>query len=194
MVERGWTTVPGLLTTDEAAAIVVACHDLAQGERDFRDKPTAGTEQFANVAERVPAIGSLIDHPALRRLVGDALPEAHLAQVSFRSPQPGHGEQRLHADDVALDPGAPWRTLVAIIALCEFRSDNGATGFIPGSHRRPDLQRLSGQLDGHPDEVVALGPPGTAFAFSGHVLHRCRKNRSASPRPAIQVVWRVGGR
>lgn len=191
LVDRGFTVIPELLTP-EAAALAADCLELAAEERDIRDKPSGGTQHFANLASRVPEVARIIRRPSPVRLVDEVLSGAQPSQVDFRSPQPGHGEQKLHADDVALDQSAPWRAVVAIIALCEFSPDNGATGLVPGSHRRPDLQRLSGQLDRHPDEVVALGPAGTIFLLCGRLLHRGRQNRSTHARPAIQVVWRQG--
>ena len=79
--------------------------------------------------------------------------------------------------------------MTAVVALCDFTPDNGATSVIPGSHRRPDLQRRSGSLEYHPDELVLTGPAGTAFVFCGHLLHRGTRNRSTASRPALQVSW-----
>lgn len=185
--EEGWVALPGVMRPDEATAVADRCARL---NGQFRDKAAGGTRRLVDLAERVPAVAAAIHGDPLALLVQAALPGAELTEVALRCPNPGYGRQKFHVDDVALDATAPWRVVVAIVALCEFTPANGATGIIPGSHRRPDLQRRSGSFDTDPDEVVARGPAGTAFVLCGHVLHHGRQNRSDRPRPAIQAVWR----
>ena len=96
----------------------------------------------------------------------------------------------LHADDAPKLDDAPSRVATAIVTLVEFTDTNGATRVVPGSHRRPDLQRRSGSLDSHPDEMTLTGPAGTAFVFDGHLLHSGTINRSDADRPALQITWR----
>jgi len=52
--------------------------------------------------------------------------------------------------------------VTAIVALTDFTQTNGATRIIPGSHCRPDLQRQSGSLKDHPNQILLTGPTGTA--------------------------------
>ena len=136
--------------------------------------------------------GAVTD-PRLTAVVAAILGPNHWpGGVVYRSPRPGYGAQRLHADAVPqLDRSAPATCATAIVALTDFGPDNGATRVVPGSHRRPDLQRRSGSLDDHPDAVTLQGRAGTAFVFSGHLLHGGSLNRSDRPRPALQVVFGV---
>lgn len=191
----GWTAVAGVLDADGAHRLADRCHTtLGDLGRDVRvgDKRSAGTARLVDLAERIPELPPLFDHSGVGAAVSHWLGDgARLASITFRCPQPGFGEQRLHADDLPLTSAAgPWRTVTAILALCDFTTGNGATGVVPGSHRRPDLQRHSGRLDRHPDEVILTGPAGTAFVFCGHLLHRGTRNRAATPRPALQATWR----
>jgi ectoine hydroxylase-related dioxygenase (phytanoyl-CoA dioxygenase family) len=110
--------------------------------------------------------------------------------VALRSPGPGYGEQRLHADDLPLERAGDCRAVTAIVALCPFTPGNGATAVVPGSHRRPDLQRLARTLDPARHERVLTGPAGTVFLFDSRLVHRGTRNRSARPRPSLQVLWR----
>ncbi len=185
-----------MVSAIEAAGLAERCRRALAGiEDDVRvgDKQVSGTRRLVDLLERLPEVRPVVEHPDVRAAVAWFLGDgARLGGVTFRSAEPGFGEQRFHADDVPLMAPGQWRVVTAIVALCEFMPDSGATAVIPGSHRRPDLQRRSGSLDRHPDELVLTGPAGTAFVFSGHLLHRGTRNRSAAPRPALQVSWGIG--
>lgn len=193
-VERdGWVAVPGVLSPQEASAIAVACSAALDDPADTRqgDKRAGGTVRVANVLERVPAAAAVAEHAAVQEVVAHLLGEgARLADVAFRSPRPGFGEQSLHADDLPIEHPSACRAVTAIVALCAFTASNGATAVVPGSHRRPDLQRRRDHRDLRAHERVLTGPTGTAFVFSAHLLHRGTRNHAAAPRPALQLQWR----
>ncbi len=187
--------MPGVLAPAAAAAVATACAaDLDGLGRDARigDKPHGGTRRLVDLVERVPAVAQVASDPRLLAPVHHLLgPAAVLDQLTYRSPEPGFGAQRLHADDLPMLEVGAARCATAIVALADFTADNGATRLVPGSHRRPDLQRQAGRLERHRDEIVLQGPAGTAFVLSGHVLHAGGLNRSDLPRPALQLVWRT---
>ena len=196
--EEGWTSFV-VLEPDRAVTVARACDDLlaslAPRDRLVGDKPAADTRRLAALDERLhDVVGELVGHPELRDAIGHLVgPDAQLTEAAYRCPGPGGGGQRLHADDVPKLDDGPARVATAIVALTRFDESNGATRIVPGSHRRLDLQRRAGSLDDHPDEIVLTGAPGTAFVFSGHLLHSGTPNRSTSPRPAAQLVWRRQG-
>ncbi len=174
--------------------ILDSCRALLGEPEDRRrrgDRPHGGTRHLMELDDRVPQVSSLLALPSLVEAVTAIVgPDALADQVSFRSPQPGHGGQSLHADDVPKLDDGPDRVATAIVTLAEFTPTNGATRVVPGSHRRPDLQRMAGSLHTHPDEMLLIGACGDAFVFSGHLLHSGTPNRSASERPALQITWR----
>ena len=192
--QHGWLAVPGVLPARDALALADRCTALLDdvSEPGPGDKPAGGTRRAARLLERVPQIARLLEHPSLAtvvvHLLGRAVPPT---DVALRCPQPGFGGQSLHADDVPITHPGECRAVTAIVALCEFTSTNGATAVVPGSHRRPDLQRRVARLDLSASEAVLTGPPGTAFVFSAHLLHRGTLNRSDRPRPALQAQWRT---
>ncbi len=190
----GWLAIPAVVTEDAAHQLAWRCTEaLAEKGDDLRigDKAASGTRRLVELRDRVPEVADVLAEPrlasAVAAVVGDG---ASYGDATFRSPQPGYGEQRFHADDLPRFDDGPFRVVTAIVALCEFTADNGATAVVPGSQRRPDLQRSSGSLEAHADELVLTGPAGTAFVFNGHLLHRGTRNRSSAPRPAIQATWR----
>lgn len=192
LAREGWVAVPGVLDHAAASTLAERCAALlTEDELHQGDKRGQGTRRAAALLERVPEIRALYDHPALVAgvvaLLGSAVP---ITDVAFRCPQPGFGRQSLHADDVPNTTADESRAVTCIVALCDFTAENGSTAVVPGSHRRPDLQRQPGRLR-EEDEIRLLGDAGTAFLFSAHLLHRGTENRSSSPRPALQAQWRL---
>ena len=191
---QGYVAIDGLLDSSELVAVVDACETLLglpEPERNPRDKVAQGTRHLFALDRRDQLIAEIVQRPALISAVTAILGSGFEPfEVSFRSPQPGFGGQRLHADDVPKLVDGPDQVATAIVALVDFTDENGATRVVPGSHRRRDLQRQSGSLIRHRDEIRLTGAAGTAFVFSGHLLHSGMRNDSASDRPALQLVWR----
>lgn len=190
--DSGWTSIL-LLSAGEVSSVLADCHALterAPAELDPRDKPVAGTRHLRKLDARLPLVAEVLERWALRSVVEQIVgPNPALQQAEYRCPQSGFGGQRLHADWLPKLDDEPDQVATAIVALTNFSADNGATRIVPGSHRRPDLQRVAGQLESHRDEVVLTGEAGTAFVFSGHVLHAGGMNNSRAERPALQLVW-----
>ena len=191
---QGWVRLPGVLSPAEVDAVVEACVRLLDEPPERRrrgDRPHGGTRHLMELDDRVPVVAALLARPPLTDAVTAVVGlGARIDQVSYRSPQPTHGGQSLHADDVPKLDAGPDRVATAIVALTDFTADNGATRVVPGSHRRPDLQRAPASLPSHPDEIVLTGHAGDAFVFSGHLLHSGTTNRSPHERPALQITWR----
>jgi ectoine hydroxylase-related dioxygenase (phytanoyl-CoA dioxygenase family) len=78
-----------------------------------------------------------------------------------------------------------------ILMLDAFRSDNGATGFIPGSHRRTGIPTESGSPNPASSEarILACGPPGSMIVFNGSIWHGFVANSSAAPRRSLQGAY-----
>lgn len=191
--EAGWVRVDEVLTADEAAGLAGRCASLADELADPGpgDKPFGGTRRLSDLQHRLPETAAVV--ATLQPVVDQILTGgSRVMEVAWRSPSPGFGAQRLHADDTPRLDNGPDRCATAIVALVDFDGTNGATRVVPGSHLRPDLQRRSGQLEHHPDEIHLVGPAGAAFLFTGHLLHGGSENRSDAPRPAIQIAWQAG--
>ena len=190
----GYAMIERFLDRTEVEAVLAECDrlfNLAPEQRHHRDKFSHGTRHLEDLSARSEVIAEIVERVELLDVVAAIVGPNPTPQVmSYRCPQPGFGGQKLHADDVPKLDDAPELAATAIVALVDFASDNGSTRFVPGSHRRPDLQRSAGSLESHPDEQVFLGEAGTAFVYSGHLLHAGGENRSSADRPALQLTWR----
>lgn len=193
--EAGFVALTGLV--DEAAIAAIAADTdrllvLPADERLPRDKVSHGTRHLVDVDQRSEAVAAVVASRLLAEVVEQIVGSGTTERaVDWRCPQPGYGSQRLHADDLPKLDRGPDRCATAIVALVDFTAVNGATRVVPGSHRRPDLQRRAGSLDTHPDARLLIGSAGTAFVFSGHLLHSGTRNRSDADRPALQITWRL---
>ena len=89
---------------------------------------------------------------------------------------PGNVRQMLHRDManypifLPMGPAAPEIVINFLIALTEFREDNGATRVIPGSHLWPDYFALDDETH-QPMTVPVEMQPGDALLVSGKVAH-----------------------
>ncbi len=191
----GWARLHGFFSRADVDTTLSTCRQLLRlppSQRCAGDKPTAGTHHLFELDRRSEFIDAALDRPELTQVLTEILGKSYRRdQVSYRSPQPTFGSQFLHTDAPSTLEAGPATVATAIIALVDFTEHNGATRLIPGSHRRPDLQRLAGQLGHHDDELTLTGEAGTAFVFSGHVLHSGTRNESTAERPALQLVWRT---
>jgi ectoine hydroxylase-related dioxygenase (phytanoyl-CoA dioxygenase family) len=82
-----------------------------------------------------------------------------------------------------------WPMVGFIFMMDEFRCDNGATRFVPGSHR---WSTIPGDLiNDHvgDDEIQACGPAGSVIIYNGSVWHGHAANESGKPRRSIQGAY-----
>lgn len=189
--ELGWARLDDLVSPERARLIAEDCQRVLANPTAVlgADKPHGGTRRLVDVTLRVSATTEIAADLTLAATT--IITEPHrLTEATFRCPGPGYGAQKLHTDTAPMMVPGPDRVATVIVALCDFTEHNGPTRLVPGSHRRPDLQRLAGELGHHPDEVLLTGPAGTGFVFSGHVLHSGTRNESDDQRPALQFVFR----
>jgi len=98
------------------------------------------------------------------------------------------------AEDLHVDvrrDSADWPLLSFILMIDEFRPDNGATRFVPGSHvwSSPPEDTISELKDERFSEVLACGSAGSLLVFDGSTWHGHSANTSNAPRRSLQGAF-----
>jgi len=112
-----------------------------------------------------------------------------LSALLARTVRPRSQAQALHVDFARNEAG--WPMVGFILMADEFRSDNGATRFIPRSHKWSTVpDKLSNDpLSDYEDQIVACGPAGSVIVYNGAVWHGHTTNSSDLPRRSIQGAY-----
>jgi Phytanoyl-CoA dioxygenase (PhyH) len=111
-----------------------------------------------------------------------------LSTMLARTVKPYSSAQALHVDFRSQDG---WPMVGFIIMVDDFRADNGATRFVPGSHFSPHaptdvMQDATADYEG---QVLATGRAGSIIIYNGSIWHGHTANRSAEPRRSIQGAF-----
>ena len=112
----------------------------------------------------------------------------HLTQTIYINP--GSERQTLHRDRLAWGthiPSSIEPQFNTLWALTDFTTDNGATRFVPGSHKWDWGRRAA------PDEIMqAQMPAGSVLIYTGSILHGGGANTSATPRLGLNLTYTLG--
>jgi len=157
---------------------------------DLRTSSSGGDTRLSDLVNRGPAFDDLyVLEPVLGACLVTIGPGFKLSSFHGRTVLPGAAAQRLHVD-VRPDQDA-WPLLGFILMLDDFRADNGATRFVPGSYRLETRGSVCAGSDRPDDEshVLACGPPGSVVVYFGSTWHGYSANRSATPRRSIQGAY-----
>jgi len=188
--EAGFTVIPGpvpaagvnsLCAAYDAAVASAAPDDIRIGSTTIRVR---------DLVNRGPEFDGLyLSPPVLEACCRIINQPFRLSTMHARTVPAGRPAQSLHVDFER--DGLGWTMVGFIFMVDEFRTDNGATRFVPGSHlwpaAPPDL--LNDLTSNCPGQVLACGPAGSMIVFNGSVWHGHTMNRSGEPRRSIQGAY-----
>jgi hypothetical protein len=149
------------------------------------------TKRFGGLLKRAPAVESLVQNPAVMRLVHAILePWCDTVQLNLTQAlelHPGAPAQFPHRDqDMWRGPTGEFEYLVNVMwPISPFKAENGATLVWPGSHN-------GGQGDDSAEPVAIEADPGSAIIFLGSTLHGAGSNHSNAVRRGIIVSYCLG--
>jgi ectoine hydroxylase-related dioxygenase (phytanoyl-CoA dioxygenase family) len=184
MRENGFCVVEGALSGEALETIRSALdgavdHMRRSGEatHDTRLDPNDANIRVHDLPVRDPAFIDLLRVPAAMQAV-DAVLGANVLLSNFTAniALPGSAPMALHSDQALVIP-EPWNQPWAInIIWCldDIDADNGATRYLPGSHR---YRTFADVPDDAADKLKAFeAPAGSFVAMEGRVWHTSGSN------------------
>lgn len=191
LIDDGYVIVSDLMTPAEVQA---SRTDLG---RVLAATPTGRNAFEGHATQRVYALfaktrtfDAIAVHPLLLEVLGEVLGHFQLsAPVGIRI-GPGERAQILHRDDAVYPLPQPCPPVVVntMWPLDEFTQENGATRFIPGSHRwEPGRQPTAGD----PVLAATMGP-GSVMFYLGSLWHGGGANRTSAPRLGVILEYVAG--
>jgi len=197
IAEYGLTIVPGVLAGDQLGRAREALYRAAESDRarsreqkfglDYAHDDT--NQRVWNVLSRDPVFEDLAFHPLAVDYVKAVLGwPALLGNISANITGPGGGEMVLHADQIFIPEPWPAQPQGLNVAWCldDFTEANGATRFVPGSHR---LNRAPRAEDANAETAPMEAPAGSIVVFESRVWHKTGHNRTADGRRAGVFAW-----
>jgi hypothetical protein len=191
--EEGWLALPGLMSPELLGTLRRRVEELFEEEgaaagSEFKMEP--GARRLANLVNKGRVFEEVILTPVVLQCMAQILgPRLKLSSLNVRSAEPGDGKgQPLHADSGAIADDRGYWVANSVWMLDDFTPENGATRFVPGSHRwgrvpEPDF------YGPHPEERLVTGEAGTVVVMNAHMWHGGTPNRTAAPRRAMHVYY-----
>jgi hypothetical protein len=191
--EDGWCVVPDVLSQEE---ITEALERLWKAAGESRRRgvdtympaldPNASNVRVFNLLDIDPLFRDLIRHPTalglIRSLLGD---DFLISNFTANIARPGSKSMPIHSDQAIVVPppwAHPW-ALNIIWALTDVRRENGATLFLPGSHRFTDRSQMP--ADPLPLMRPFEAPAGSIIAMEGRMWHTSGANVTADEDRAL---------
>lgn len=187
----GFVVIPGPVASGDLPQLAAA-YDSALASASSEDikigSSTTRVNDFVNHGAEFDAL--YIHQPLLKancHVIGQPF---KLSSMHARTLRPNSQAQSLHVD---FKPDEKRFPLVSFILMVdEFRSDNGATRFVPGSHKWSVVpnELANDHLVDYENQVqTACGQAGSMIVFRGSVWHGHTANLTGATRRSIQGAY-----
>jgi ectoine hydroxylase-related dioxygenase (phytanoyl-CoA dioxygenase family) len=186
----GFVVIPGPIAPNKLVHLAAA-YDTAVASASSNDVKVGSTStrvrDFVNRGSEFDEL--YIYKPILEACCRIIEQPFRLSTMHARTLHPRCEAQALHVDFERDHEG--WTMIGFIFMVDEFRPDNGATRFIPGSHcwsTVPDKLKRN-QRANYDNQIVTCGPAGSLIIFNGSVWHGHTANLSNETRRSIQGAY-----
>jgi hypothetical protein len=186
---QGFSVIPDVLSEQEVARVRSRVIEVARFERDagidhdpkWEDGPR--NQRIFGLLNKGIEFAALAEHPLALALMEHLLdPMFLISSITANITGPGGHPMYLHYDqDYVPGPWPPFPLVANIIwMLDDFTEENGATRFIPGSHREDHGEWTPESVSRRNGETVAAeGRAGSLVCLDGRVLHQTGANSTA---------------
>lgn len=193
----GWAVLPGVIGPDEVAharaeLVAAAAASEARGYPTRIDAldPGGRNVRIYDLIEHSPVFVHLVTHPAVipyveRFLDGDLAVSNFTANIAL----PGSGSMNAHNDQSTVMP-EPWParySMNAIWCLDDVDEGNGATRYLPGSHRVTCFAEVP--EDPKQGMVAFEASAGSVILMDGRLWHTSGANTSDDRERAMMFAF-----
>jgi ectoine hydroxylase-related dioxygenase (phytanoyl-CoA dioxygenase family) len=200
LTEHGLTVMPGILDLRSVAGVKAALSRGIEADRassvplhGFSFDPDEKNTRVFDLVGKDQIFRDLVTHDTAMALVHHLIGEdILLSNFSANITAPGSGAMGMHADQGYVP--APWPPYAMAInvgwALDDFTVANGATRFVPGSHRK-DHGPQWGQ--NYPEAQPIECKAGSIFVMDARVWHQTGPNTSRDQTRAGLFAYYIRG-
>ena len=199
-VERdGFSIVPDVLSPEELERAAAQLW-VAKAESERRGVPTrmeqldpnASSVRVMNLLDLDPIFVDLLEHPVADAIVSRVLgPNYIVSNFTAHITRPGSGSMAVHSDQALAAPEPwlePWAMNI-IWCLSDVRAENGATHYLPGSHRWTTLDDVPPDL--RPELVAFEAPAGSILVMEGRLWHTSGCNTTADEDRTLAFAYYI---
>lgn len=187
--KNGAVIIPSVLSPEEVAEIKDALDPYWTDKRGRTDFEGFETERLYALLAKDTRLAKVIEHDVTIPIVDEFLFPSYLlwGAIAIKL-HPGETTQHFHTDDESAAcprPRGP-AGISVMWALDDFTEENGATQYVPGSHKWEDGWTVE---EGDPRIKKAIMQAGSIMVWLGTTVHRGGNNYSDAPRLGITTQY-----
>ncbi|HEC73614.1 MAG TPA: hypothetical protein ENI26_04480 [Methylophaga aminisulfidivorans] len=192
--DNGICLIENVLSVKEVAQIketveTLALHEKEKGSAHFYDK-TAAAQRMWNLINKAEVFRQIIQLPVIVDAMNWIFDRDTIHQKFYLSSfqahilYPGAQKMKLHIDTPVPEPLPDWIMKANTLwVLDEFTDNNGATEYIPGSHKWKHKPKQEDQ--NRVDVISATASVGSVLLTHGALWHRGGENTSGKSRSCL---------
>jgi ectoine hydroxylase-related dioxygenase (phytanoyl-CoA dioxygenase family) len=195
--EEGYVVLENIIDPEWLQALRKRFLELLELEGDGAAKEflaETGTKRLCDLANKGEMFDKVYTHPKVLAAVYHILQrEFHFSSLHARDAIPGEGLQALHCDHGPREPYEPHYVVNSVWLLDDFTEENGATRFVPGTHKLRGTTKdyVKDLMAPHPDQKLLLAPAGSIAIFNSHCWHGGTLNVSQTSRMCLHASFKA---